>query len=263
MQPYLIQRGTFKPVPDQEILGLDTLISYDYMGSSEFEWGALPASLTKICKSWDTYKISRIDEIQDLDGNYLYFVAPESFKTSGWPEETATHETLVGVIKTLFSEKYPYRLKERCECYDRIHGDSFTGRISDTNFWWDVENNWMMCFGKDIQRLILAIQKVCVKKALPYEGGPSVKDSVFSTPVFAMDALKNKVTVTDFGGRTTIISLLNVKNVAESPEAVVVLVRTRAGVDKELDIQIKPCAKRDFLVQLLKDRIDYNTHRNA
>ena len=34
--PYLIQRGTFKNIKEDEIQGLDSLISYDYMGSSEF-----------------------------------------------------------------------------------------------------------------------------------------------------------------------------------------------------------------------------------
>jgi hypothetical protein len=262
MKPWLIQRGTFKKIPDQEIVGLDSLISYDYMGSSEFEWGALPQSLTAICQKWQSYKVNRMDEIQDLNGNYLYFLSPEIFEEVSWHEGKSTIEDLKGIIKNLFTKRDSYQLKERSNCYEHIHGDVFSGRIPETNFWWDVNYHWMMCFGKDIKRLILAIQKVCEKKSLPYDGGPTVGDDIFSIPIFGMDALKNKITITDLNGRATIISLGNVKSVIESPERVIVGVRTRSGTDKDLDISIQPCAKRDFFVKLLQDCIELNQRKN-
>src|SRR5690242_4664141 len=50
MRPYLIQRGSFdrKRPKDDEITGPDSILSWDYMGSAEFEWGALPQSLRRI-----------------------------------------------------------------------------------------------------------------------------------------------------------------------------------------------------------------------
>lgn len=44
--PTLVQRMTFRkesPIGDKK--GVDAAFSFDYMGSSEFEWGALPAAL--------------------------------------------------------------------------------------------------------------------------------------------------------------------------------------------------------------------------
>src|ERR1019366_7565972 len=45
--PYLVQRGSFKEVDKME--GIDSLIHFDYMGSAEFEYGALPKALKEIC----------------------------------------------------------------------------------------------------------------------------------------------------------------------------------------------------------------------
>lgn len=47
MQPYLIQRGGFKLAP-KEITGPDSILRFDYMGSAEFEFGALPQSLRRM-----------------------------------------------------------------------------------------------------------------------------------------------------------------------------------------------------------------------
>lgn len=270
MRPWLIQRGKFKPIPDQEIAGLDSLISYDYMGSSEFEWGALPRSMLSICKNWQSYKIGRMDNIQDLSGNFLYYIYPEVLVRRDAhsdyivSSENSSVEDLEAIIKKLFSERYALDLKERSECYEHIHGDSFSGRVSEIDFWWDVQYDWMMCFGQDIKRLILAIEKVCVKKELSPAGGPTVKDSIFSTPVFGLDIIKNKMTITDLNGESTVISLGNVKEVTDIAEdPLVVLVKTRAGVDKHLYIKVLPGTKRDYLVKLLREQIELNKRHST
>ena len=48
----LVQSGHFKKDIDElnkkEINGLDDIVSLEYMGSAEFEWGALPRSLRRM-----------------------------------------------------------------------------------------------------------------------------------------------------------------------------------------------------------------------
>jgi hypothetical protein len=259
IKPYLIQRGSFKNISDNEIVGIDSLISFEYMGFSEFEWGSIPKAMIDLCQHWHTYKILQVDEIQDIDGNFFYYVAPESFSTRGDP---ATAEDLRAVMINLFTKRFHYRLKEPSYCYERIHGGSFGNRIPDTNFWWDIENNWMACFGADIKRLILAIQKVCEKKALPYEGGPSVLDKVFSVPVFALDIVKSKVTVTDFSGNMTIIHLKNVAGVSEGERDLIVQVKTKSGDLRNLSIQVSSGIRRDYLVRILQEAVDRSNSLN-
>ena len=40
-KPYLVQRAKFTNVKNEEIIGIDSLLDFDYMGSSEFEWGSI------------------------------------------------------------------------------------------------------------------------------------------------------------------------------------------------------------------------------
>ena len=55
---YLVQRGTFRDKIDiSKITGIDSIISWDYMGSSEFEFGALPTSLKRIVFNYRNNKI--------------------------------------------------------------------------------------------------------------------------------------------------------------------------------------------------------------
>jgi hypothetical protein len=61
IKPYLIQRGSFKNISDNEIVGIDSLISFEYMGSSEFEWGSIPKAMIDLCQHWHTYKILQVD----------------------------------------------------------------------------------------------------------------------------------------------------------------------------------------------------------
>lgn len=60
--PYVscIQRGKFRINSNKK--GIDSLIKFDYMGSSEFEFGALPKSLTHIR-----------DKIQNYSGKKFNF----------------------------------------------------------------------------------------------------------------------------------------------------------------------------------------------
>lgn len=53
MNTQLIQRGTFET--REYKTGIDSILKFDYMGSSEFEWGALPKSLGRIRENIDSY----------------------------------------------------------------------------------------------------------------------------------------------------------------------------------------------------------------
>jgi hypothetical protein len=46
MKTWLLQRAKFSDRDFKK--GIDSIVQFDYMGSSEFEWGALPNSLGRI-----------------------------------------------------------------------------------------------------------------------------------------------------------------------------------------------------------------------
>ena len=51
--PYLIQQAKFSDRSDRK--GIDSILAFDYMGSAEFEFGALPQSLKRIRENIDNY----------------------------------------------------------------------------------------------------------------------------------------------------------------------------------------------------------------
>ena len=67
MDVYLIQRGNFKK---SDRKGIDGLLSFQYMGSSEFEFGALGESLKRIRKGLHNYTYETIV----LNGRLLLYL---------------------------------------------------------------------------------------------------------------------------------------------------------------------------------------------
>jgi len=74
--PYLIQRLLRE---DRQKTGVDAYFSFDYMGSSEFEFGTLPACLREIraldFKSWEPQKMTVEHKGKKL---VAWFVGPET-----------------------------------------------------------------------------------------------------------------------------------------------------------------------------------------
>lgn len=57
-RPYYIQRATFQDQPHRE--GIDSILNFDYMGSSEFEFGALNHSLKRIRAALPEYRLAHV-----------------------------------------------------------------------------------------------------------------------------------------------------------------------------------------------------------
>jgi len=75
--PYLIQRVIFLVHPLEDKKGVDKYFHFDYMGSSEFEWGVLPKALKEmraaLTDEWKPKKIQVKDKV------VWYVGAEESF----------------------------------------------------------------------------------------------------------------------------------------------------------------------------------------
>lgn len=143
---YLVQRGKFKGTTETEIKGIDSLIQFDYMGSAEFEFGALPASLRRIIKNITEYEFSYVDGITDSKGNLMTIFHDKRF----------VDDVKINAMY-LFENKL--RLKERCDIQEYAKG--INSCYGNNNFWWDIENDFMICFGeKNSNSLKIAIEKL-------------------------------------------------------------------------------------------------------
>lgn len=122
MKAYLIQRANFENRDHKQ--GIDSILSFDYMGSSEFEWGALPKSLKRIRNEHDDYI-------------YLDIPIKDKIITIFCKND---HKNEANQYLTSLSEN-KWHLKEFSAFDSYIKND---GYFKDKfNFWWDIENDLM------------------------------------------------------------------------------------------------------------------------
>lgn len=151
-KPYLIQRARFKGVPLQDIVGMDSLFHFDYMGSAEFEFGALPKSLRTIVENHADYEMFTVNEVKNLNGETMQlYCHKDVFERA---KENATH---------LSNEPYGY--KEYCDMPHYL--GKREGYEVGNDFWWDISNHYMICFGEDHAiKLLTALEKMAEKWAV-------------------------------------------------------------------------------------------------
>ena len=126
--PYLIQGARFNVNIDTSHLrkGIDTVLSFSYMGSAEFEFGALPNSLKRIRDNIHEYSYlqysipGHIDKTLTIFGRYMDL------------------NEICSMIDSIAEVRF--HLKERCDLSKYLTGskDSFAN-----DHWWDIENDFM------------------------------------------------------------------------------------------------------------------------
>lgn len=133
--PYLVQTARFREAPLADRKGIDQILSFDYMGAAEYEFGALPQSLKRMRES---KQIHSFFEYKFKGTKKSVFVlAPISLKDSNEGFE-AMADILENLAKNKYRLKCPIRLK------DYITPDKSSKWFSDgPDFYWDIENDFM------------------------------------------------------------------------------------------------------------------------
>lgn len=149
IRPYLIQRGKFENVTKDEIVGIDSLIRFDYMGSAEFEFGALPKSLKRMTSRLDAYELLSVQAMVDVNNSPVYVYCQEEMFPS-----------IVKILPALAERSV--RLKEFSGFDAHFKGgddDEYWRRR--VNFWWDIDHDFMFFFGKENAKNIqLAVERL-------------------------------------------------------------------------------------------------------
>lgn len=120
--PYLIQRARFANNSNKK--GIDSILSFDYMGSSEFEWGALPKSLGRVRANPKDYWLSNI---KIGDKNIDTLCISDNF------------DDVVLTLTNLAQNKI--YLKES-SYFDRYINNTTKYIFDKVDFWWDIENDY-------------------------------------------------------------------------------------------------------------------------
>lgn len=135
---YLVQRMKSKEVDNSEKSpSFDQLWSMDYMGSAEFEFGALPKSLKRICRRLNEYQVYTLTEFKrpETDEAVRVFCRPKQLI-----------EITEGIRALLESEYPKMRLKEHAAFYTNFHGTETDYFCVDA--WWEIDNDFFITIGK-------------------------------------------------------------------------------------------------------------------
>lgn len=135
--PHLILLGKIvRPFSRVEGRGLSSSLDLEYMGSAEFEYGAIPRSLSRIYHQRFAYQKHRIDEvfIQQQDCKYVCRLFTH-FKG----DDLAAYRAF---LVELQAGKHENHLKEFSQF------DFKEGMPKRNDFWWDIENDCMWSYDK-------------------------------------------------------------------------------------------------------------------
>ena len=135
--PYLIQRAEVKSPLATVSTRLSQAVVFDYMGSAEFEFGALPNSFRRLEANKGKLTLRMVPEI--MEGEiplrvYSYLTDEEFEQYKGYLE---TMRKPCGAPNQLFTKESV-----------RFNVDYEHGKYSKTDFWWDINNDVMFGFNK-------------------------------------------------------------------------------------------------------------------
>jgi hypothetical protein len=139
--PYLIQRAEIKtPLADKNTR-LSQAVTFDYMGSAEFEFGALPESFRRIEAVADSWVCRLVPEITEGD-------VPLRVWSALSDEEFEQYKTYL--LRLRKPGKDPLRTKEAV----RFEEDRDPPKYFITDFWWDISNDVMFGFKKEFMKRV-------------------------------------------------------------------------------------------------------------
>lgn len=140
MRMWLVQRGKRVNSEYKGLTGKDGLVNLDYMGSAEFEWGAIPRAYRRIMSQYSEYVFHKTDLI-NVNGCSLWIYAHK--------DNVAEVEEC---IKTYLKQHYTTKEWTNLEEHFNKNLDftfEYNKYCLQTNFWWDINNDWIAFVGAE------------------------------------------------------------------------------------------------------------------
>jgi len=151
---YLVQRMKNREISEgNNTPSIDDLFTQDYMGSAEFEFGALPKSLKRICQRLNEYQTYTLTEFKrpKSDEAVRIFCLPEH------------KDEIVEGIRELLKSEYPkMQMKEHAGFFKTFHGENDDYHRADA--WWEIDNDFFFTVGKQNMKNIQTAMENTAKK---------------------------------------------------------------------------------------------------
>lgn len=138
--PWLLQRGKIGIV-EKGVTDICKIVDFDYMGSAEYEFGALGRSVKRIYQNIDNYVWVdvRLTDRKCIPHIISIFINSDCLKII----------IVSDLINNLYTNKY--RLKEPSYFKESIDK---TSKYHKRNFWIDEENDYIITFGEYNKNMI-------------------------------------------------------------------------------------------------------------
>jgi hypothetical protein len=142
------------------------------------------------------------------------------------------------------------------------------------SIWWCLDHHWMCCFGDNIRRLIIALQKVIERKAQEQKPEfvaalkmamlgpipPAKTNKPFTTIIDT--SVSGLITITTDEGKITKIARKRVHSVKEYlPFMLELGITNKAGRQMFLQVHVKEDNKRQLLANMILEDIKFNEIR--
>lgn len=137
--PYLVQRANIRTPLAEKTERLSRAVDFDYMGSAEFEFGALPRSFRRIESNLANFKRRTVTDILDGESSLRVwsYLSDEDFAE------------YCKYLRKMRSNRHALRMKE----YPGFEADNVS-KWRKPDFWWDIENDVMFSFHKNFMNRV-------------------------------------------------------------------------------------------------------------
>jgi hypothetical protein len=114
---------------------IKNIYSFDYMGSSEFEWGAVPAAFAFLAEQADNKNL--VANKIEIDEHTIGYICPKEYE-----EEVKNRIMLL--------RKEDIRLKEWCGLKNHFERGPFYNERLQPKGWIEIDNGWMFFTDKEM-----------------------------------------------------------------------------------------------------------------
>lgn len=147
--PYLIQRISSRYVVGDDPKNFDAQFSLDYMGSSEFEWGAIPRALKSI-RAKSTDLVVRKLGVTTHDGLEGFVISV--------PGDI---DDIIDIVTREIADPHLW-CKQAARIHGRFNKDRIFGENTTLIGWWDIENDWLVVIGSSNAKRMATVLRMDV-----------------------------------------------------------------------------------------------------
>jgi hypothetical protein len=145
--PYLIQRARIATPLAEKSAHLSKAVGFHYMGSAEFEFGALPKSLRRIEARADSWICRIVNDIKEGD-------TPLRVWSALTDEEFAEYVGYLKILRASQSDRTVKRFYTKESVQFEFDRDRTQDEYFKTDFWWDITNDVMFGFKKEFMKRV-------------------------------------------------------------------------------------------------------------